>query len=72
MLTLPRLLHEVSLHLLLVRPEFVCSHQLVPPIVEVCGAVQLKAAMILSFCDVVDYGRDVDPFCHWLIIPVPL
>lgn len=65
-------MHEVSLHLLLVKPKFVPSHQSVPPIVEVCGAVQLQAAVVLPLCDVVDHGHDVQPLRHHLIIPKPL
>lgn len=72
MLTIPRPAHEVSFHLPFVFSEFVFSHQPVPPIVDVCGVVQLQTAVILPFCDVVDHGHDVEPFCHWLIILKPL
>lgn len=71
-LTIPGPGHEVSLHLLLVWPVYILSHQPVPPIEEVCGAVQLQAAVVLPLCDVMDHGHDVEVLRHRLIIKKPL
>lgn len=72
LLTVRRVVHEVSLDLLLVRPKFVCSHECVAPVVEVCRGVQLQAAMVLSLCDVMDHGHDVLPLQHCFAIQIPL
>lgn len=72
LLTIPWFVHEVSLHLFLVCPKIVFSEKFVAAIVDVCGVVQLQAAMILSLCDVMDHGQDVKPFHHCFTILEPL
>lgn len=68
----PGLLHEVSFNLLLVEAVFVLNLQPVNPVVDVCGVVQLQAAMIFSLCDIMDHCHDVVALLHFFIIPIPL
>lgn len=68
----PGFAHKVSLHLLFVCAIFVFSHQHVVAIVEVCGAVQLQAPMVLYICDIMNHGLDVVALLHCLTITKPL
>lgn len=72
LLTLPGLVHEVSLHRFVVRPKLVFSYERVVAVVEVCGAVQLQAAMVFSISDVMDHRHDVGPLRHGFVIQEPL
>lgn len=72
LLTIPGLLHEVSIHLSLVRPVQVGGDERVAAIVEVRGGVQLQAAVKLSLCDVVDPRLDVESLRHQLVVQKPL
>lgn len=65
-------MHEVSLHLFLVHPELVLGDEPVAAVVEVRGAVQLQAAVILSLGEVVDHRHYVESFDHQLIVLEPL
>lgn len=72
LLTFPGLVHEMSLHLLLVRPKLVGGDQRVAAVVDVRGAVQLQAAVELSLCNVVDPRLDVESLRHPLAVQKPL
>lgn len=71
-LTIPRLEHEVSVHLLPVDPVNVSGHQHVAAVVDVRGVVQLQAAVVLPLCDVVDLGGDVSVLRHLFAVHKPL
>lgn len=72
LLTLPGPLHEVSLHLFLVRAVYVGGNERVAAIIEVRWAVQLQAAVELPLGDVMDPRLDVEPLQHRRVVQEPL
>lgn len=72
LLTSPGVDHEVSHDGLAVLSILVGGQQRVQAVVQVGGAVQLQAAVILSLRDVVDHGHDVIALQHHLAVQQPL
>lgn len=72
LLTVPGLVHEVSVHLSLVRPVFVAGDERVAAVVDVRGVVQLQAAVVLSLGDVVDPRLDVEILQQQFAVQKPL
>lgn len=72
LLTVQGAVHEVSLHLVLVRPVHVGGNERVAAVVDVRGVVQLQAAVELSLGDVMDPRLDVEPLRHRLVVLKPL
>lgn len=60
-LTVPRVVHEVSEYGFAVTAVTVVDHQRVLAVIDVCGTVELQAAVILVLGVIVNPGVDEGP-----------